>query len=50
MSKVFKIRNFLLNNNQKIEEVESIEVLANFLLIGDRHFNDYSILLSIIFN
>ncbi len=41
MSKVLKlgITNF---NNKKIVEVNSIEVLANKGIVGDRHFNDYN--------
>jgi len=41
MSKVYKI-GITKNNNQKIEEVNFIEVLANKGIIGDRHFNDYN--------
>ena len=41
MSKVFKL-GITKSNNQKIEEVESIEVLANKGIIGDRHFDDYN--------
>ena len=41
MSKVYKlgIKN---NNNQKIREVNSIEVLANQGIIGDRHFKEFN--------
>ncbi len=41
MSKVLKlgITNF---NNKKIVEVNSIDVLANKGIVGDRHFNDYN--------
>ena len=41
MSKVFKL-GITSNNNKKIEEVESIEVLANKGVVGDRHFNNYN--------
>ena len=41
MSKVFKL-GITSNNNKKIEEVETIEVLANKGVVGDRHFNDYN--------
>ena len=41
MSKVFKI-GIAKNNNQKIEEVLSINVLANKGIVGDRHFNEYN--------
>ena len=41
MSEVFKI-GITKNNNQKIEEVSSIEVLANKGIVGDRHFNEYN--------
>jgi MOSC domain-containing protein YiiM len=41
MSKVFKL-GITSNNNKKIEEVETIEVLANKGVVGDRHFNNYS--------
>ncbi len=41
MSKVFKI-GITSNNNKKIEEVESIEVLANKGVVGDRHFDNYN--------
>ena len=39
MSKVFKL-GITKSNNQKIEEVETIEVLANKGIVGDRHFDD----------
>ena len=41
MSKVFKIgiANF---NNKKINEVSSIDVLANKGIVGDRHFKDFN--------
>ena len=41
MSKVFKL-GITSNNNKKIEEVETIEVLANKGVVGDRHFNNYN--------
>tara|TARA_A100001015_G_scaffold280327_1_gene342409 strand:- start:6958 stop:7404 length:447 start_codon:yes stop_codon:yes gene_type:complete len=41
MSKVFKL-GITSNNNKKIQEVESIEVLANKGIVGDRHFDDYN--------
>ena len=41
MSKVFKL-GITSNNNKKIEEVESIEVLANKGVVGDRHFDNYN--------
>ena len=41
MSQVLKI-GITSNNNKKIEEVDSIEVLANKGIIGDRHFDDYN--------
>ncbi len=41
MSKVFKL-GITSNNNQKIQEVESIEVLANKGVVGDRHFDNYN--------
>ena len=41
MSKVFKL-GITSNNNKKIEEVESIEGLANKGVIGDRHFDNYN--------
>ena len=39
MSKVIKI-GITSNNNKEIKEVDSIEVLANKGVIGDRHFKD----------
>ena len=30
------------NNNQPIKEVDSIEVLANKGIIGDRHFHEFN--------
>ena len=41
MSKVFKI-GITKKNNEIIEEVTSIEVLANKGVVGDRHFNEYN--------
>ena len=41
MSKVFKI-GIASNNNKKINEVDTIEVLANKGVVGDRHFDDYN--------
>ena len=41
MSKVFKL-GIIDKNNKKIQEVESIEVLANKGVVGDRHFDDYN--------
>ncbi len=41
MSKVLKL-GITDNNNKKIIEVNSIDVLANKGIIGDRHFNDYN--------
>mgnify|MGYP001219257724 FL=1 len=41
MSKVFKL-GITSNNNKKIEEVETIEVMANKGVVGDRHFNNYN--------
>ena len=41
MSKVFKL-GITSDNNKKIQEVESINVLANKGIVGDRHFNDYN--------
>tara|TARA_B100000131_G_C17892239_1_gene522820 strand:+ start:320 stop:766 length:447 start_codon:yes stop_codon:yes gene_type:complete len=39
MSNVFKI-GITKKNNETIEEVSSIEVLANKGIVGDRHFNE----------
>ena len=39
MAKVFKL-GITANNNQPIKEVNSIEVLANKGIVGDRHFHD----------
>ena len=41
MSKVFKL-GITDSNNKKINEVNSIEVLANKGIIGDRHFSEYN--------
>ena len=41
MSKVFKL-GITSNNKKKIEEVETIEVLANKGVVGDRHFDNYN--------
>ena len=41
MSHVFKL-GITKNNNKKIEERDSIEVLANKGILGDRHFDDYN--------
>jgi len=41
MSKVFKI-GITKKNNKIIEEVSSVEVLANKGVVGDRHFNEYN--------
>ena len=41
MSKVLKL-GITSNNNKKIEEVDSISILANKGIIGDRHFSDYN--------
>ena len=41
MSEVLKL-GITSDNNKKIEEVDSIKVLANKGVIGDRHFNDYN--------
>ncbi len=41
MSKVLKL-GITNNNNKKIVEVKSIDVLANKGIIGDRHFNEYN--------
>ena len=39
MAEVFKL-GIAVNNNQPIKEVNSIEVLANKGIVGDRHFHD----------
>ena len=41
MSKVIKL-GISNSNNKKIKEVESIEVLTNKGVVGDRHFSDYN--------
>ena len=41
MSKVFKIGKTTLNN-QKIIEVESVEVVADKGIVGDRHFREFN--------
>ena len=41
MSEVYKI-GITNNNNQKIKEVNSIEVLANQGIIGDRYFKEFN--------
>ena len=41
MSKVFKIGT-TKKNNQQIEEVDSIEVLAKKGIVGDRYFHDFN--------
>tara|TARA_B100000614_G_scaffold9082_1_gene8272 strand:- start:46 stop:486 length:441 start_codon:yes stop_codon:yes gene_type:complete len=41
MSKVFKL-GITDKNNKKIQEVESIEVITNKGIVGDRHFKDYN--------
>ena len=41
MSKVLKL-GISSDNNKEIEEVASIEVLANKGIIGDRHFKDFN--------
>jgi MOSC domain-containing protein YiiM len=41
MSKVFKIGKTTLNN-QKINEVESVEVVADKGIVGDRHFREFN--------
>ena len=41
MSKVLKL-GITNNNNKKIVEVKSIDVLADKGIIGDRHFNEYN--------
>ena len=41
MAKVFKL-GITANNNQPIKEVNSIEVLANKGILGDRHFHDFN--------
>ena len=41
MSKVFKLGT-TKNNNKEILEFESIQVIANKGIIGDRHYSDYN--------
>ena len=41
MGEVFKL-GITKNNNQPIKEVNSIEVLANKGIIGDRHFHEFN--------
>ncbi len=41
MAEVFKL-GIAANNNQPIKEVNSIEVLANKGVVGDRHFHDFN--------
>ena len=41
MGKVFKL-GITRDNNKEIEEVNSIEVLANKGVVGDRHFDEYN--------
>ena len=41
MSQVLKL-GIASNNNKKIVSVDSIEVLANKGVLGDRHFDDYN--------
>ena len=41
MSEVFKL-GITSGNNKKISEVNSIEVLSNKGVVGDRHFNDFT--------
>ena len=41
MAEVFKL-GIAAKNNQPIKEVNSIEVLANKGIVGDRHFKDFS--------
>ena len=41
MAEVYKL-GITRDNNKKIQEVESIDVLANKGVIGDRHFKDYN--------
>ena len=42
MAEVFKL-GIAAKNNQPIKEVNSIEVLANKGIVGDRHFNDFNV-------
>ena len=41
MSRVFKI-GITNTNNKKIEEIDSIEILANKGIVRDRHFKDFN--------
>ena len=41
MAEVFKL-GIAANNNQPIKEVNSIEVLENKGIVGDRHFQDFN--------
>ena len=41
MSKIFKI-GITENNNQKINEVNAIDLIAGKGIVGDRHFKDYN--------
>ena len=41
MAKVYKL-GITPDNNKKIQEVETIEVVASKGIIGDRHFKDYN--------
>ena len=41
MSEVLKL-GITSSNNKKIEEVDSINVLANKGVVGDRHFDDFN--------
>ena len=41
MSKIFKI-GITKNNNQKINEVNAIDLIAGKGIVGDRHFKDYN--------
>ena len=41
MSKVFKL-GISSENNKEIQEVESIDVIANKGVVGDRHFDEYN--------
>ena len=41
MSKVFKL-GITRENNKQIQEVNSIDVLANKGVVGDRHFSEYN--------
>ena len=41
MAEIFKL-GIAANNNQPIKEVNSIEVLANKGIVGDRHFHDFN--------